>query len=633
MTKTSPLRCFFTMTVLLTAAQGMILAASAPADNGSPTDLHIRYIGRWDKSDPTGNSKAAQRLASLSLLTAVPKISPEGAAVIVGDPKNADGLAQAVQDAYTGGARRIVIKPGVYLLPNVGHSAFTLEGWQDATLNAYGVTLILTDLVWNHNLFELAHCRHVTLQGGTLSQNKITSYQGRVIAIGAGADGKATCDWKPDAGYPIPPAGAKKFPGAANVVDARTRLLKVGNGDFYDLPMEDLGDGTYRLRFNQTALHFGAGDWLVGRYGDAPFKVFLNNSRECTIKDVTMMRNGFANVREDGGGGNHILHCVWALGPRPAEATESPLVTNSADGLHSTGASPGPDIENCVFQGVLLDDCLAIHGSFQTIKSVAGPALTVENGGAQLKVGQPARISDQKGFFGEAIVTTLKDNGDKTTTMTLDKDLGVPAGAKLSNPQFDGAGYKIRGCHLGNTRSRGILAKSDNGLIQNNVITGCGMSAISLGPEYYWGEADYVQNVVVEGNFLSGNGGATYGGAAILVHGDGAMGNKNVVIKNNRLVSNYQGDMQIEWADGVSIEDNVITGAMPWPSFLEIRSPISLSNCRAVTFQGNVVHNVGVYKPGLVASGINVTDVQHNDPAGIKAVTGPSPGAPSSPRL
>ena len=54
-------------------------------------------------------------------------------AVTVGDPKNPGALAQAVQDAYKGGARHIVIKPGTYLLPNVGHTAFTLDGWKDAT--------------------------------------------------------------------------------------------------------------------------------------------------------------------------------------------------------------------------------------------------------------------------------------------------------------------------------------------------------------------------------------------------------------------------------------------------------------------------------------------------------------------
>ena len=481
-------------------------------------------------------------LAATAALTC-PVVTQAAATVTVGNPNDPGTLAPAIQAAYNSGARRIVIRPGTYLLPNVGHTAITLDGWKDATVSAYHVTLILTDLAWGHDGFDINHCSHVALEGPTLSQTGLTSYQGRVVAVGKDADGKPYCDWRPDQGYPVPPAHDKAFLGGdANVIDAHTRLLKIGNGDFYGVPYEALGDGTYRAHMGG---HFGVGDWLVGRYGDAPFKVYVGDSRNCTVKDVTMMRNGFANIREDNGGGNHYLHCVWALGPRPAGATEDPLVTNAADGMHMVGSYPGPDIENCIFQGVLLDDCIAIHGGFTKIKSASGVTLTLDGGDGGLRVGQPARISSDKGFFGEATVTALRDNGDKTWTATIDKDFGVPEGAKVSDPLRDGAGYRIVGTHLGNTRSRGMLLKGDNGLVKDNVIEGCGQAAISLGPEYYWGEADYVRNVTVEGNTLRENGKCAYGGGAILIHGDGAIGNRNIVIRDNHLVSNYQGDIDI----------------------------------------------------------------------------------------
>lgn len=542
------------------------------------------------------------------------------AAVTVGDPHEPGALARAVQDAYKGGARRIVIRPGVYLLPDVGHTAFALDGWHDAVLSAYGVTLITTDLKWMHDVFDLRHCVGVTLQGPTVSQSAVTAYQGRIVAVGVDASGKATCDWRPDAGYPVPPDTEPKgfLGGDVNVVDGKTRLLKVGVGDFYGAKAEKLGDGSFRVHFDRKTLPFGAGDRLVGRHGDAPFKVYLDDSRDCTIKDVTLMRNGFAPIREDGGGGNRYLHCVWALGPKPKGATEEALVTNAADGMHMIGSYPGPDIENCMFRGVFLDDCIAIHGGFTAIKSVAGAALTLGGDGG-LKVGQPARISGDKGFFGEAAVIALKDNGDKTWTATLDRDLGVPPGAKVSNPLRDGAGYKIIGCRLGDTRSRGILAKADGGVIKNNVIEGCGQAAVSLGPEYYWNEADYVQNVTIEGNTLRENGKAAYGGGAVLVHGDGAMGNRNIVIKGNRFFSDYQGDIDVAWADGVTIEGNVITGAPAWPESIRTQSVVLLSHSRAVTFQNNLVKHAAVYLPALVSLGADVSGVHHGDATGLRA--------------
>lgn len=540
------------------------------------------------------------------------------ASVTVGNPKDPGALAPAIQVAYQNGARHIVIRPGTYLLPNVGHTAISLDNWQDATLSAYHVTLILTDLAWMHDAFDLNNCKNVTLLGPTVSQTGLNAYQGRVVSVGTDAAGNAYCDWKPDVGYPVPPADAKQFPGGdANVIDTHTRVLKPGNPDFYGLAMDPPVNGTYRMRFNQPKVNFGVGDWLVGRYGDAPFKVFLNGSHDCTVKDVTMTRNGFANVREDGGGGNHLLHCVWALGPRPAGATEDPLVTNTADGLHSTNADPGLDIENCDFRGVFLDDCIAIHGGFQTVKSAVGNTLTLSGDAGALKIGQPARISSDNGFFAEATVTGIQDNGDKTTTVTLDRALDVHGKALVSNPRRDGEGYKIIGCRLGNTRSRGMLLKGDNGLVENNVVEGCGMSAISIGPEAWWHEADYVQRVTIIGNTLRENGKMGYD-SALWVHGDGAQGNRDITIKDNRFIGNDGGDIKVEWASGVTLSGNVMTGPRRWPPGVKPHPPIALANSRDVTLRGNVVKSPESYATPLVAAGANVTGLVNDDSAGLQ---------------
>lgn len=159
-------------------------------------------------------------------------LSAAAPAAVVGDPHDPGGLAQAVQDAYKGGARRIVIKPGVYTLPDVGHTAFALGGWRNAVLSAYGVTLIIRDLKWTHDVFDLNHCSRVTLQGPVLSQSAVTAYQGCIVAVGTDAAGKATCDWRPNTGCPVPPDTEPKgfLGGDVNVVDDKTRLLKVGVG-------------------------------------------------------------------------------------------------------------------------------------------------------------------------------------------------------------------------------------------------------------------------------------------------------------------------------------------------------------------------------------------------------------------
>jgi len=78
---------------------------------------------------------------------------------------------------------------------------------------------------------------------------------------------------------------------------------------------------------------------------------------------------------------------------------------NGAIGPAEPGASSAPPCAANI--------ALAIHSGFTTIKAVSGSALTLGSG-AGLETGRPARIWDEKGFFGEATVTALKDNGNKT---------------------------------------------------------------------------------------------------------------------------------------------------------------------------------------------------------------------------
>ncbi len=526
--------------------------AVAALNAGGDSRVHCLDTAGWleptDFADgvhpnASGNLKAAMRLAPLLK----PLLAVKEPAT-VGDPANPTGLGQALQNAYIRGERHIVITPGTYHLTHAGGAHIPLTRWRDATISAYKVTLIMDNELSQDRLFFLDNCTNVTIEGPLLSQTAQTAYQGRVLAIGKDDDGKPNCDWRPSAGYPVPAGEMKDF--WINFVDAKTRTINLEAGDYYHTHVEPLGNGMFRIHLGESRpVRFAVGDWIVSRYGNPPGKVGLTGCFNCTIKDVTLMRNGFAPIFDGEGGGNHYLRCHWALGPRPAGATEDPVVTNAADGIHSPDDSLGPDIEDCTFDGVFLDDCIAIHGGFHKVISVNGPVIVAQNGYAFYKVGQPVRISDDRGFYLQANVTALKDNGDGNSTLTLDTTATVPPGTYLSNPVGgDGAGYKIIGCRLGNTRSRGIIVKSDNGLIQDNVISRCGLG-LRIGPEWNQ-EADYSQNVVVQDNTFTQN------GDGIVVDGAGVKQNRNITIRNNRFLANNGDDVNIAWADGVTLTGN-----------------------------------------------------------------------------
>ena len=238
--------------------------------------------------------------------------------------------------------------------------------------------------------------------------------------------------------------------------------------------------------------------------------------------------------------------------------------------------------------------------------------------GMAFAVGEPVRISSTNGCFGEfkcLALRVLKDEGG-LLELTLDRESGAPAEAKASNPRCNGAGYKILNCTLGNTRSRGILVKADNGLIEGCTISGCGMSAISIGPEYYWREADYSQNVTLRGNTLRNNVLNGSGAGVIFVHGEGAIGNKNITITDNRFDRNYgQNAVYAEDTDGLVITDNrFITSLVPLPN--KARTILDFQAAKDIVLKRNVVADS---LPGdrLVNIGRHVDGIAGNDDTGI----------------
>ena len=550
-----------------------------------------------------GNLKAAMRLAPLLEPLLPAKDRAAAGPATVGDPQNPTGLAQALQNAYVRGDHPIVITRGTYYLTHTGDSNLPLRQWHDATISAYGVTLILNNLRSNAGLFLLDGCANVTIEGPLLSETGQNAYQGHVIAIGADEDGTPSFDWRPSAGYPVPPGPLRDF--WINFVDARTRTINLQAGDYYHTRLEPLGNGLYRIHLNERRpVRFSVGDWMVSRYDDPPVKIRLTGSHNCTIKDVTMMRNGFAPIFDGEGGGNHYLRCHWALGPRPQGATEDPIVTNSADGIHSPDDSVGPDIEDCTFEGVFLDDCIAIHGGYHRIVKADGPTIVAQNAYAFYKVGEPVRISDDHGFYLQAKVTALKDNGDGTSTLTLDTAATIPTDASMSKPLADGAGYKIIGCHLGNTRSRGIIVKSDDGVIENNVVSHSGL-AIRIGPEWP-SEADYSQNVIVKGNTLTQN------GDGIVIDGSGVKQNRNITIKHNQFVANYGSDLSVAWADGVTIIGNSFVAPAARAFGEKPRPPILVRDSSNITINGNQFKADDAYARPFVNIGDNTEGVEQS---------------------
>jgi hypothetical protein len=527
-------------------------------------------------------------------------------AVTVGDPNDADSLGRQITEAYEGGARSISIRNGVYRFARQGHTLIDLREWHDAKIDGNGATLISAETDWGHELFHLEGCSHVEIDNLVLSQNWQTWLQGRILSVMHGGNRLSRCVWKPDVGYPTPEEGATRLNKGPNIVDGKTGKLKLGIGDEWDAGIVSRGDGTYEGNFARK-VNLEVGDWLVSRGRVAPCKIHLLRCHGCLISGVTLERNAFASILENEGGGNEYLNCVWSPGSKTGDETADPLVSCSVDGFHSDGANPGPDLEDCRFKGIVLDDCISIDGYMQQVVGVSGSELTINKDGGHLAVGQPIRLG-AKGFFLDATVTSMHLNSDHTATVEIDKRSDVPVGAMVSDPLWNGPGFKVVGCEIGGTRSRGIWAKGDHGLVSDNVISRCGMSGVGAGPDYPL-EGDFVEGLTVKRNHFIENGFGGHGLAAVFLHGGESMGNRDVDIQDNEFTSDYSGDILIDWTFGVHIGKNRFSGPQELPFGLEKPRPVIIHHSADVFVRDSEFQEVDDYLTPFVVAGEEVRNV------------------------
>jgi len=605
---------------------------------------------------------------------------------VVGDPAAPAKLPAALLGAYEKGARDISITTGTYTLPAFGKPSIELVGWKDAVIHANNVTIVFEEL--KHRPLHLLQCERVTFEGAVLRFAKPAFTQGRIKAMGKDAKG-IWLDWQVDAGYPTD-LDPSTF--CLDVVDQSTRLLRVGTGDIGCVSCETSGSGLFRMHgVNGRLGPATVNDWLFTRYGGAGSSVVhLDGCSHCTIAKTTLQNAGFgAFLETNGEGANVCRECRVMPAPKPAGATEDELAGCGADGFHSVGTRIGPTIDRCSWEGVLHDDCIAIHGSLQQVIRAEGNKLMLVQGNrGGFAVGEPVRISGSDGFYGEFTCVGLRNGREKaeylelslhrragrppvtlsikknsgeafalndpvrisgkhgvygdftckeirTVTrdegfleLTLDRPCEAPPDARASNPRRNGAGFKILNCTLGNCRSRGILVKADNGLIEGCTISGCGMSAISIGPEYFWAESDYSRHVTVRNNTLRCNEVSGEATGAVFVHGEGAIGNADITIAGNIFDRNYgQKAVYVEDTDGVAISGNRFI-ASPLPLANRPRTVLDFGATKHVSLQNNVVENPAAGDT-LVNLGKGVEGVSGNDATGIAVAPAKSGSAPA----
>ena len=517
------------------------------------------------------------------------------------------------------GAPSLRVAPGTFTLPPpLGRAHLVLPPLTATSLDFSGVTLVCADRKGAG--VYLSGWAGAALTGLTLRYARPPSSSALITAVGG-----ATLDVAVEPGHPVDDY-ADGTVASCNVFSPGSRLRKPLTFDVYVVRVQALGAPS---AFRVTAANAGqlagiaAGDLLGCRVPGGGMAVTIDGAANCTFRDVALFGGpSFGFLEAGGGGGNAYLNVSIRFPAAPPGAASAPLLSTSADGLHSSGARVGPRVEGALFEG-MDDDGIAVHGGFMLVTDAA-PAGGGGGGGrlwatlhGALQAGDhlllydgafvPAPLPPPPSFAPAAFTVLAVAPAPRayappfnvSKTMPSQKlpapggyqviDLAGPASLPpgvgfdfvAANANGVGAGFVLRNNTVRNHRARGMLIKGSHGLIEHNVITNSSLGGIIITPELYWAEASYAHNVTVRNNTitLTSSGQQSYGGIALgAVAPNGrlaaaAPGHSAVAILGNTLVDCGYAPLWVNAGGNVSVAGNRIVTPFHAPS------PSGLPHC------------------------------------------------------
>ena len=530
---------------------------------------------------------------------------------------NASAFSAWLTSRAAAGSSSLALAPGSYSLAAPGGGwHLRLPPLTGVALDMTGVTLTCADR-YAPAVYASAWVNS-SLTGLSLRWAEPPSNTAVVTAIDAA---HSSVELEVEAGHPTADFAANTTRDC-NIFEANTRLRRPLTQDVYLSSVAPAAGGRYVATFANAGqlARLQVGDLLGCRVPGGGMTFQMDGAVGCTIASVTLYGGGAFGYFETGGGGNTWRDIAITYPDAPPGGTTRPLLSTSADGLHSVGTRVGPQISGARFEG-MDDDGIAIHGSFNLVTD-AEPAAGGAPGGrvwvadhALLAAGDrvslynssfgPAPPAAPPGFAAAAWPITAVEraapgyappgNASHTmpsqklpasgyTVLTLGGAEPLPPGLGfdwvLVNIDAVGDGYSIRDSDIRNHRARGLLLKGTRGRVENVSITNSSLGGIIVTPELYWEEAGFARDVTIVGNrvTLTSSGAQSYGGIALgaVAPGGGlatSPGHAGIAIVDNVLVDCGYAPIWVNAAGNVTLRGNRVIAPF------NARSAEDLPNC------------------------------------------------------
>jgi hypothetical protein len=480
--------------------------------------------------------------------------------------------------------------------------------------------------------FLFASCSNVTLHGLTTVYSEPTFSQALVTNITVSPTNKQIIwvDVEICSGYPNrfmfnqTSISGYIFNGKTLLAYEPSKMTEVS---FLATSQSLTADGS-KLRFFLSIDYVTSGSLNVGDYITARgyFTQFFYAANSALISyiDVTILNCGGYGFFADRGIGGHVYRRVRITyaPPPPVTGAVPPLITCSADGLHYISGEKGPIIQNSLFEG-MQDDAIAIHGLYGNITNVNhadGQFRITVTYNYLYVVGDILRIYTSSYVpRGYVTVSAVQQESDGSMNATLIGSIvnSIQINDIVTDISHQSSGFLIENNLIRWHRARGMLIKASNGTIRNNIVNGSSIGGIHIKPEPLT-EADYGQNITVEGNWVSDSG-FFYGWGSICVFTfvpnsnvyPLAGGFVNILINNNTIFQSYRDNILITSTFNVTVSNNRIVGPLYSPY-----AAVNLANIDTITLINNVVYRANPNTTILLQMS-SVVNPQGNLTAGI----------------
>lgn len=444
------------------------------------------------------------------------------------DPLPDPGIQSQINAAIAAGKKHLRIPPGTYAVaPTEGSfgNLLRIDGAQGLTIDATGVTLVGTVLT---RAVDIKNSRDLTIAGLTINYDPLPFTQGEVSAI---APDLGWIDVRLDEGYP------REAYSRVSIYDPDTLFQKAGINHLWGTTAAFTQPGIVRVTLAGLGRGVDLGDPVTlagGPTGEA-HAISMELSSKTTLKNVTLnTAPGFGLIDTSGDGGTVLDGFRLVPGPPPPGATRAPLLSAVWDGIQFQSVGQGPTMINSEIRNAG-DDSFSIQTRALPVLKAEGDrvivgfpdawkAAAMETGDrlARFRSDPDVHITAiTKVDYASAGIAPDIDakvqrgqsegwsawNLDKNSVyeLTLDTGGAFAAGQFAFNPDRMGNGFVFKYNYV-RSPGRGILLKSGDGVIENNVFEG-GDKAIMIATE---NDADShggaAHDLVIKGNTFRGTG-------------------------------------------------------------------------------------------------------------------------------